>query len=215
MRSGQPKGHPLLRMTFKSRIIFVGIGLLAFAVYISTLAPSITWRNNGADSGDLATAVAVEGIPHPPGYPTYLILGEAFKLLPFGDIAYRLNLLSATSAALTVTLMAGIIYHTLSATSQGQIPPKEPAKTRRLMLSCAGSTALVLAFSSTFWSQAVIAEVYALNGLFVALLLYGVLQVNFTNQRWLAPGLLGLLGLSLGGCISPANCETDSFADWY
>ena len=74
--------------------LFLIVGLLPLIIYIYTLAPTITWRNDGADNGDFATAVAVEGVPHPPGYPTYLILGEAFKLLPFGDIAYRLNLLA-------------------------------------------------------------------------------------------------------------------------
>ena len=89
----------------KPRTPFLIAGLVAFIVYVYTLAPTITWRNEGTDSGDLATAVAVGGVPHPPGYPTYLILGEAFKLLPFGDIAYRLNLLSAACAALTVAVV--------------------------------------------------------------------------------------------------------------
>jgi hypothetical protein len=57
---------------------------------------------------------------------------------------------------------------------------------------------LALAFSSVFWSQAVIAEVYALNALFAALLLYGVLRLQPANEQWLVPGLSGLLGLSLG-----------------
>ena len=67
----------------KPLILFLTVGLLSFIVYVCTLAPTITWRNDGVDSGDLAAAVAVGGVPHPPGYPTYLILGEVFKLLPF------------------------------------------------------------------------------------------------------------------------------------
>jgi hypothetical protein len=183
----------------KPRILFLSVGLLAFFVYVCTLAPTITWRNDGLDSGDLATAVAVGGVPHPPGYPTYLVLGEVFKLLPLGDVAYRLNLLSAVCAAWTVAVSGLVIHQTLSTATRHQAQPTgEPSQSQNLIWLCAVSTSLTLAFSGVFWSQAVIAEVYALNVLFAALLLYGALLVQPANETWLAPGLFGLLGLSLG-----------------
>ncbi|MGC8878576.1 MAG: protein O-mannosyl-transferase family, partial [Anaerolineae bacterium] len=61
--------------------------LLAFIVYLITLAPSITWCNDGADGGDLITATVTGGVPHPSGYPTYLLLGSLFVHLPLGDLA--------------------------------------------------------------------------------------------------------------------------------
>src|SRR5262245_52135793 len=85
--------------------LFLLVGFLSFVIYLLTLAPTITWRNEGVDSGDLAAAVAVGGTPHPPGYPTYLVLGGLFANLPYGDVAYRLNLLSAVCAALAVMLI--------------------------------------------------------------------------------------------------------------
>lgn len=183
----------------KPRILFLGAGLLSFLVYVHSLAPTITWRNDGVDSGDLATAVAVGGVPHPPGYPTYLVLGEVFKLLPFGDIAYRLNLLSAACAALTVAVAGLVIHQTLSTATWQQAQAKgETSRKQSLIWPCAASTALTLAFSGIFWSQAVIAEVYALNVLFAALLFYGILHVRPANERWLVPGLSAVLGLSLG-----------------
>lgn len=184
----------------KSQTLFLIVGLLSFIVYGCTLAPTITWRNDGVDSGDLATAVAVGGVPHPPGYPTYLILGEVFKLLPFGDIGYRLNLLSATCAALAVTVVSWIIYRTLLTMIQSQI--KEANQAQGLIWLSVASASLTLAFSGALWSQAVIAEVYTLNVLFVALLLYGALQVQSANEKWLVPALSGLLGLSLGNHLS-------------
>jgi hypothetical protein len=51
------------------------LGAAALAAYLKTLAPTVTWRNGGADGADLAAAVAVLGIPHPPSYPTYVLLG--------------------------------------------------------------------------------------------------------------------------------------------
>lgn len=182
----------------KPQTLFLSVGLLSFIVYVRTLAPTITWRNDGADSGDLATAVAVGGVPHPPGYPTYLILGEVFKLLPFSDVAYRLNLLSATCAALAVAGLGLVIYQTLSTVTEHQ----ETRQAQGLTWLCAASASLTLAFSGAFWSQAVIAEVYALNALFVAGLLYGAWQVGPSNQSWLVPALFGLLGLSLGNHLS-------------
>jgi hypothetical protein len=182
-----------------SRAIFSITGVSSFVIYALTLAPSITWRNNGVDSGDLATAVAVGGVPHPPGYPTYLVLGEFFKLLPLGDVAYRLNLLSAASAALTSAIMALVIYQTLAALAGGQ---KLDPTASWLSAVCAISASLTLAFSGLFWSQAVIAEVYALNALFAAGLLYGALQIKPSNQNWLIPVLFGLVGLSLGNHLS-------------
>ncbi len=189
----------------KPRFLFLITGTLALFVYVGTLAPTITWRNDGVDSGDLATAVAVGGVPHPPGYPTYLILGEVFKLLPFGDVAYRLNLLSAACAALAAAVVALVIHHTLStaesigAAALHQAGISEDANRAHLRIwLCAASASLMLAFSSTFWSQAVIAEVYALNALLVAILLYGAFQVRPANERRLVPVLAGLLGLSLG-----------------
>ncbi|MBI1878090.1 MAG: DUF2723 domain-containing protein, partial [Chloroflexi bacterium] len=182
----------------KSQTLFLTVGLLSFIVYGCTLAPTITWRNDGVDSGDLATAVAVGGVPHPPGYPTYLILGEVFKLLPFGDVAYRLNLLSATCAALTVAVLGLVIYQTLSTMTEHH----ETRQAQGLTWLCAASASLTLAFSGAFWSQSVIAEVYTLNALFVAGLLYGTWQVGPSNQSWLVPALFGLLGLSLGNHLS-------------
>ena len=187
----------------KPWIIFLGAGLFAFFIYVNTLAPTITWRNSGVDSGDLATAVAVGGIPHPPGYPTYLLLGELFKRLPFGDIAYRLNLLSATCAALTVTVMGGVIHRTLlTSIGQKHLLDEEDQKPKPFIRFCAASASLTLAFSSTFWSQAVIGEVYALNALFASLLLYITVHLWPPHEKWLAPGLFGLMGLSLGNHLS-------------
>ena len=186
----------------KSWALFLIAGWLSLVVYVCTLAPTITWRNDGADSGDLAVAVAVGGVPHPPGYPTYLLLGEGFKLLPFGDIAYRLNLLSATCAALSVAVTGQVIYWTLLQATLNQSPAAEAGQAKLLIWLCALSATLTLAFSGTFWSQATIGEVYALNVLFVAILLYGAWQVKPDNERWLVPGLSGLLGLGLGNHLS-------------
>lgn len=153
---------------------------LALAVYIATLAPGLTFENSGTDGGDLITAAWTLGVPHPPGYPTYTLLAWLATRLPVGTIAYRVNLLSAVSAALAV----GLLCRNAQILLRGQ--------KHSLLLSAA--SALTLAFSPLCWSQAVISEVYALLALFASLLLWLLL-------RWragAAVGTLWLAGLVLG-----------------
>lgn len=188
----------------KSRLVLFGVTVLfSFMVYLLTLPPTITWRNSSFDSGDFAAAIAVNGVPHPPGFPTYLVLGELFQYLPFGDIAYRLNLLSASCAALTVGLLALIIDETLTAASRRSAPGRPgPLKHQNLIRLCAFSASLTFAYSSLLWSQAVITEVYTLNMLFAASLFFAVLSVRKSNTPWLIPLLFLLMGLSLGNHLS-------------
>ena len=56
--------------------------------------------------GEFLATAKVLGIPHPPGYPTYVLLLKAFTtLVPFGDFAYRGNLLSALLASASVFVL--------------------------------------------------------------------------------------------------------------
>ena len=128
--------------------------IVSLALYLSTMAPTISWEHDGYDAGDLITAAYTLGIPHPTGYPTYMLLAKAFASLPVGDIAYRINLLSAVCAAATVVLLYSAGQELLPETPQA-----------RLASFCA---AMLLATSRIFWSQALITEVYALNCLFFA-----------------------------------------------
>lgn len=83
----------------------------SFAVYLFTLSPTIGLE----DSGELAGAVASFGIPHPSGYPLYVILGKLFTLIiPFGDLAWRINLFSAFCGSLTIGLFTLFLINILS-----------------------------------------------------------------------------------------------------
>ncbi|MBI3914802.1 MAG: DUF2723 domain-containing protein, partial [Chloroflexi bacterium] len=130
-------------------------------VYVRTLAPSITWQNAGADSGDLVAAIFTGGIPHPPGYPLYRLITQIFLLLPVGSVAYRVNLFSAVSASLAVAVLFLILRGLLADRAGRNVT--------------AAATALLFAFSPLFWSQATIAEVNAFHVLLVALMLGGLM----------------------------------------
>jgi Protein O-mannosyl-transferase TMEM260-like len=196
-------GHALLDRLVAALIV-VALGL----AYTQTLAPGITWANNGADSGDLVTAAATLGIAHPTGYPTYLLLARLFQLLPVGDLAFRTNILSAV-AAVFASLCVYVVVRSLCS-GQGWISPV-----------AAGLAALGFGLSSTLWSQAVVAEVYSLNALFAAVIL--VYMASATRRDAESAGhadwLQGLVvGLGLGdhvtlGILAVAWLATAAIAD--
>src|SRR5258706_5996690 len=81
----------------------LAIGLLAFALYALGACSTIYV----GDSGELVAAVYTLGIPHPSGYPLYVLLGKLWTLLvPIGSIAFRMSLFSAACASLA----CGIVY---------------------------------------------------------------------------------------------------------
>ena len=130
------------------------IFLLPLALYVSTLAPSVL----PGDSGEFQFVAPMLGIPHPTGYPLYLILGKLISLAPLHSVAYRLNLLSALAAA-------GAVWAVYRC-----------GRALGIDRAAALLGASLLALSETFWSQATLAEKYTLNAFFVALTLWLGLQ---------------------------------------
>ncbi len=88
------------------RMLALGAALVAFGVYWLTLAQTITWRHNGADSGDLVTAAFVLGIPHPPGYPLYTLIAFFFARNPLFEPAHGVAIFSAVMASASVFVLA-------------------------------------------------------------------------------------------------------------
>lgn len=144
----------------------LGLGLAALALYLATLAPSVATVFD--DSLEFQVVLPSLGIAHPTGYPLYTLLGWLLSRLPVGDLAYRVNLLSALAGAAAVAAL----FLTARRLGSGRLP--------------AALMAGVFALSTTWWSQATIAEVYTLHGLAVALILYLTLSDRGTRTPWLA-----------------------------
>ncbi len=60
----------------------IAVFILALVVYVLTLGPTVT----GEDSGELVTAAYELGVPHPPGYPAWVLSAHPFTWLPFGNV---------------------------------------------------------------------------------------------------------------------------------
>ena len=179
-------------MSWRRSVVIGGLATLAaMTVYLLTLAPDITWSHDGGDGGDLITAVMSGGVPHPPGYPSYLLLTGPLARLPLGNPAWRLNLFSAFAAAGA----AGLIAVTVVRMAERARCPQHVAEAAGI------SAGLALAFSPVLWSQAVIAEVYALGALFTALLfLVGAATREATGRDcfYRVAALGAVMGLALG-----------------
>src|SRR5215467_5793269 len=129
------------------RLRVCGLLVLASALYIGGLSPTVAWR----DSPEFVTVAHTLGISHPAGSPTYALLAKPTTFLPIGSIALRVNLFSALCAVLLVSLVFSLLYELLVGT---------PPWTR---LCAAWGGALFLSLSESFWRFAEVAEVYTLQ----------------------------------------------------
>ena len=159
-------------------IVSAALFVLTFFIYLRTLAPSVAYLFD--DSLEFQLLASRMAIAHPTGYPLYSLLIKLATFVPIGDVAYRVNLVSALSAAGTVMFVylgsRILTRRFLTANNTvGEILLRAPALI----------AALVLAFGATFWSQAILAEVYALQAFLTALMLWLVLRwgVRYSHEE--------------------------------
>jgi len=135
----------------------LALGLAAATLYVAGACRTIYV----GDSGELVAAVWTLGIPHPTGYPLYVLLGHLWThLLPWGAVALRMSLFSALFAGAAVALT----YCAARALDASRA-------------AAAAATGL-FAVSPSFWGEANVQRVYALDAFFVAL-------VTWLALRWL------------------------------
>jgi hypothetical protein len=153
------------------------VGLLG-PLYLATLLPGVGF------SGDVAGFQfigRVLGIPHPTGYPLYTLVNHAFvQWAPLGSHAHRANLLSAIFAVAACLVLMRLMVR----------------------LGAGPTTALVAALlfgaTRTLWSQAIMAEVYTLNILFLVLILDRLAAWQLTRRRRDFLSACALYALSFG-----------------
>ena len=201
---GRMQGYGRLGIIGKD--LYLAGGLLAACgfVYVRTLCPTVYVEG----TGELISASHFLGIAHPTGYPLFCLVARLLSaFVPAGSVAYRVNLASALFGALTV----GVVYLLL-------------ARLLRHRAAALGAS-LFFGFSRTFWSQAVLAEVYTLNVLFLSSLLlllvlwrdtgevrylllvaygYGLSLTNHLTMALFGPGILAFV---LIGLKRVASCE--------
>jgi hypothetical protein len=139
----------------------IAVALLSFFLYLQTLAPTVIW----GDSAKLATFVYEFELSIRQGHhPLHTTLGSLFSYLPFGDYAYRQNLMSAFFGALAVTLVYLILLRW----------------THSVIAAIGG--ALSLAVSHVFWLLSVINESYTLFAFLMLLMVWLVIVWDETKS---------------------------------
>jgi len=170
-------------------------GFIAFAIsfttYVYTLQPTVGLE----DSGELICGAYTLGVPHPPGYPMWSILSKLFTFIPVGDVAFRVNLLSAMCSALAAGMIALVLAKTADIFFGKQeeelgthhlLPAFERLglTTPRLINSlCAITAGVLFAYTPGTWSQSTIAEVYAFTCFYMALLVTLSLVFMFNPHK--------------------------------
>lgn len=158
-------------------------GTIAGAVYVATLLRCV---GGTGDSAKFQFVGWVLGTPHATGYPLWVLLSHAFtRGVPIGTVAWRANLLSAVLAAATVSVLVLVLRRGVG-----------------LGIGSSVAAAWLFAVGPTWWSQAVIAEVYTLH----ALLLVTVWALLLWWQRSASSIALAAASVALG--LSFANHAT-------
>ncbi|HFQ94380.1 MAG TPA: DUF2723 domain-containing protein, partial [Anaerolineae bacterium] len=174
-------GNPAVNLV-ESRLIFAaGWWLVVLLAAIAWIRPS-RWRWLGvpfvwtavapiyfltmsravgrADTFEFQVVIPKLGIVHPTGYPLYLLLAKLFTFLPFGSVAWRINLGTAVFALLALAILYLLLY--------------------RLTVNPVTAVlgAVVTGLTVTLWSQAIAAEVYALHALIVMAALFLMAEIG-------------------------------------
>ena len=148
---------------------------LALMLYARTLVPDIFV----SDFVEFQYQPLRLGLPHPNGFPFYMLLGWLASHLPVGTVAWRMNLLSAVIGALAVAITAGFVHRLTGRVSMAML---------------AGG---LLALTPTFWYYSLAAERYTLQIALLAATVWSAWEAGQRQSlRW-AWGSAFLLGLGL------------------
>ncbi|XP_060074677.1 transmembrane protein 260-like [Ylistrum balloti] len=156
------------------------LGLVTFSVYYTTLYPSLP----GGDSGELIAAAQELGVAHPPGYPLFTLLAwMAIHLVPGSSVAWRVNLQTSMFGGVAIVFLALTILRLTSRPSAAV-----------LAVGMWGWCKLT-------WAWSITAEVFALNNMFVALLMFIALQFeDADNEKKIKMSFLGSFVCALSLC---------------
>ncbi len=194
--------------------------LFSTFVFLRHMAPEVTLQ----DSGELVTGAFTFGVPHPPGYPLWALLGYIWShvIVPFGNPAWRIGTMSVATGGLTVGILT--LMMTRSTRALLHSLPWTAAIEERLLhwiaLSVGVSSALLFGFNRGVWLWASVSEMRVLNAfsfvliactffawmiqprrkgfLYATLLIYGLSMTNHQTVAVMALALVvGTLALGI------------------
>lgn len=158
------------------------LGLILGIIYLNTLLPGVGYSG---DTAKFQFVGKILGIPHAPGFPTYVFINHFFtKFFPIGSLAYKANLLSAIFSVLCCIFL----FHILTVLNIDKV--------------ISFITSLTFGLTYTMWTQSIIAEVYSLNIMFVAMIIYFLIIWRKTEDiKYLFISIF-IFAISLGNHLS-------------
>ncbi|MBU6409927.1 MAG: DUF2723 domain-containing protein, partial [Verrucomicrobia bacterium] len=172
--------------------------LAVWGVYLWTLAPDLTLE----DSGELCTASFYAGVPHPPGYPFWSLFSYCWTLLPWGSVAWRVEVGESFAAAMACGLVGLMVSRGSSMLIEGiqELNVIGRKWESLICLVCGVTAGWLLGFDSFVWKEAVVINRIALFDVPWLMLVAACLM------RWIyAPNQLRYLFISMfffGLCIT-------------
>ncbi len=156
--------------------------LIAFGVvwitYFITLAPELTLE----DSGELCTGAFYAGIPHPPGYPVWTIYSWLWTvLLPFHNVAWRVEVGEATAAAFACGLVGLMVSRGSSMLMEGieELKNLDRKWENAICFVCGAVAGILLGMGGVMWSESVAINRISLFGV------PWVMTVMLCMMRWI------------------------------
>lgn len=205
-------------MKILEKYFYIITAVLAFIVYLFTIAPSVVQ----IDSGELAAVQATLGIAHPTGYPLFTIVGYIFSLIPlqFTKI-FQLNLLATIYCSTAVGVFTYTVKLCLdnvalfsskqqlkTETSKSKKKKKQKAEKEKPLNEISEITRIIsavfgglaLAFSNTFWFQSTSVEVYSLHLLLITIIILMLIKAYIFSFKGdeIKPWLIFAVVLALG-----------------
>lgn len=178
-----------------NRSVAFAVFCISLMVYLVTLSRTVVFW----DVGEFCAAAYLLQVPHPPGSPLFLLIARLVSMVPFySDIAYRMHAISAVGSALGVMFLYLVAVKVII---RFRGSPSSVVEKMEVFGSSAIG-ALSLAFGTTYWDNAIEAEVYGLSMLFMGFIIWLAMRWSERadqphNEKYLFL-IAYLIGLSIG-----------------
>lgn len=178
------------RPPYRAALAVFGVVL---AGYVWTLGPTVTFW----DAGEFIATSKILGIPHPPGTPVFVLLDHVWAwLIPFGQYAYRSNLMTAVFSAAAAGFFFLVMAQAFRAKASSE--PTDPV----FEIGGAAVAAFISAFVFTVWQNSNETEVYMVSTFSIAAVCWLTWQWRKHRGTQRAPHILllvvYLMAVSLG-----------------
>lgn len=177
------------------------VWLIATTVYIACAERTVSWW----DCGEYISTASKLMVGHPPGAPTFQILGAIANIFTFGHAeytAFAINIMSALCSSFTILFLFWTITMIAKKMMEKRYPDGLGRFHQGVIYACGIIGALAYTFSDSFWFSSAEGEVYAMSSFFTAITFWAILRWEAVadqpgNLRWLI-FIAFMIGLAIG-----------------